>query len=93
VRAEYRYASAEVEAPDKNPKQRGDTHYDGTNTGFGFKSGDMGGVGGGHGHWLWPETNQVVKESSVADKSLFGSEESPRNSGALTFIMGKTYDS
>jgi hypothetical protein len=46
----------------------------------------MGGVDGGHGHRLRPEANQVVKESSVEDKSLFGSEESPRIPGALSFV-------
>jgi hypothetical protein len=46
----------------------------------------MGGVDDWHGHRLRPEANQVAQESSVEDKSLFGSEESPRIPGALTFL-------
>ena len=86
MRAESRYASAEAEAPDRNPKQRSETSYDGASIRIGFKSGDMGGVGGGYGHRLRPETVQVVKESSVEDKSLFRSEESPRIAEALSFV-------
>ena len=59
VRAESRYASAEAEAPDKNPKQRSETSYDGASIRIGFKSGHMDRVDGGYGHRPRPETVQV----------------------------------
>ena len=46
----------------------------------------MGGVDGGDDYRLRPEADKVVKKISVEDKSLFGSEESPRIPGALTFL-------